>query len=278
VAGRYKCLCKKVMIHMSTVLEPDLDIPARLIGDRPTEHGQAITIRISMQRVLRVLLSVVATLVITGTAANVISHHVAPTPEHKLAKLMNRFDLNFEPSIPAWYSASALLVSSGLLFVIGISKWQAKDSLFKHWLVLGILFLGLSADEAARFHEMIHIVIVSQIEVSGIFYFPWVVPALIFVGFVGICYIPFLRKLDRRSAKLFLAAGAIYVMGAVGMEIIAGPLAERFGFLSTPHVICEVIEETLEMLGIVTFIYALLDYLARCLQPIRFQVIAASRS
>ena len=240
-----------------------------------SQPDDAISIRLSAQGIRRVLLWVVATLIITGTTASFITHKVLPTPEHKLAKVMNRFDINFEPSVPAWYSASALLASSLLLTVTGLARMQEQDRFGKHWLLMGVIFAGLSMDEAARFHEMLHVAIASQIDVGGIFYFPWIVPALIFVGGLGICYIPFLRHLDRRTAKLFVAAGGIYVMGAVGMEIVAGPIAEKYGELCTGHMICEAIEETLEMLGIVVFIYALLDHLARCVKPLRFEVQTA---
>ena len=263
---------------MSSVLERDASDTPDLIDGSFGDQEQNIDVYISVEKVLKVLLCIVATLIITGTTANFITHKVAPTPEHKLAKLMNRFDINHEPSIPAWYSASALLVSSALLALTGIAKRQQRHPLFKHWLVLSVVFLGLSIDEAARFHEMIHTAIIAYVDVHGVLTFPWVVPALIFVAAVGICYIPFLRQIDRRTAKLFLAAGAVYVMGAVGMEIIAGPVVEEYGMPSTPHMICEAIEETLEMLGIVAFIYALLDHLARCVKPIRFQVISNTAS
>jgi len=142
-----------------------------------------------------------------------------------------------------------------------------------HWLALGAVFLWLSLDEAAMFHEGINTALVfSQPDTEGLFYFPWVIPALIFVAIVGIWCIPFLRHIDRRTAAFFLVAGAVYVMGAVGMEMSAGPFVEKYGELSLPHMICEVIEETLEMLGIVIFIYALLDHLARCVPPIRLEV------
>jgi hypothetical protein len=259
---------------MSSVLEHDVNELSHLVDDSFDNQEQNIHVCLRAEKVLKVLLCVVAALIITGTTANFITHKVAPSPEHKLAKLMNRFDINYEPSVPAWYSSCALLASSALLALTGMAKMQQRDRLFKHWLVLSVIFLGLSMDEAARFHEMIHTAVISQIELDGILTFPWVVPAMMFVAAVGICYIPFLRQIDRRTAKLFLAAGAIYVMGAVGMEIIAGPVVEKYGMPSTPHMICEAIEETLEMLGIVVFIYALLDHLARCVRPIRLQMIS----
>jgi hypothetical protein len=262
---------------MSDVLELDSPEVSDHFDTTCDEQEQGATIVVRAESVVRVLLWVVATLIITGTTAHFITHKVAPSPEHKLAKLMNRFDINFEPSIPAWYSACALLASGTLLIFTGIAKKHEKDRFYKQWLFMGALFVGLSMDEAARFHEMLHTLIISQVETHGILYFPWVVPAFIFVAIVGIWNIPFLRHIDRRTAKLFLIAAVIYVGGAVGTELIGGPLAEKYGMPSTPHMISESVEETLEMLGIVAFLYALLDHLARCVKPIRFQVLSNGR-
>ena len=259
---------------MSSLLEHDLDVSSSDDDTVYAPRENEVRVAISAIKTRRILLCVVATLVITGSAASFVSKYVSPGPEHKLTKLMNRFDINHEPSIPAWYSSCALLVSSSLLLLTGIARMQERDRFYMHWLALGAVFLWLSLDEAAMFHEGINTALVfSQPETEGLFYFPWVIPALIFVGIVGICYIRFLRHIDRRTAAFFLVAGAVYVMGAVGMEMSAGPFVEKYGELSLPHMICEVIEETLEMLGIVIFIYALLDHLARCVSPIRLEVV-----
>src|SRR5688572_14798317 len=138
-------------MNMSSVLEHDASESSDVIDDSFENQEQYIHVYLGVEKVRKVLLCIVATLIITGTTANFITHKVAPSPEHKLAKLMNRFDINHEPSIPAWYSACALLVSSGLLALTGIAKMQQRDRFFKHWLVLSVIFLGLSIDEAARF-------------------------------------------------------------------------------------------------------------------------------
>ena len=91
---------------------------------RPCERFE---LRIRMRRVLLTLLCVVGTLVATGSTANYVTYHVAPSPNHKLAKLMNRFDLGFEPSIPNWYSSCALLGASGLLLLTGLVKRRQSD-------------------------------------------------------------------------------------------------------------------------------------------------------
>src|SRR5688572_1932049 len=127
---------------MSSVLAPNA--PSTASDSSPWDQEHDMDVHVSVEKVTKVLLCVVATLIITGTTANVITHKVLPTPEHKLAKVMNRFDINHEPSVPAWYSSCALLASSGLLALTGIANRRQKRPFSKHWLVLSVLFLGLS--------------------------------------------------------------------------------------------------------------------------------------
>ena len=54
-----------------------------------------------------------------------------------------------------------------------------------------------------------------------------------------------------------LIAAAIYLAGAAGMEMIEAPLDELWG--SLPFSMLVVVEETLEMAGLVFFIYTLLS-------------------
>jgi hypothetical protein len=231
-----------------------------------------LDVSISPRWVARLCLVVIATLIVTGTSANIVTNQVAPSKEHKLAKLMNRFDLAFEPSIPNWYSSFSLLGCAFLLGGIAWAKARNRDRWFWHWLILAALFVGLSIDEDVRFHEMLHYAIASRIETHGLLYFPWVIPALIFVAVVGFSYVPFLLRLDRCTALLFVTAGATYVMGAVGMDMIGGVIVERHGMESVYHSIAQCLEELLEMLGILIFIYALLDYIGRQVGRIQLSV------
>lgn len=232
----------------------------RGITEQPS-NGLELTI--DLRRVVALILLIIFTLIVSGTAANIISNQVAPSKDHKLARLMNRFDLAFEPSIPNWYSSCSLLVCGGLLAVIARAKARRGDGWFWHWALLAVLFVGLSIDEGVRLHEMLHTVIASRIDTHGLLYFPWVIPALLFVAFVGLSYVPFLWQLDRRTALLFVIAGATYVMGAVGMDMIGGVIVEQHGMESVEHSFAQAVEELLEMLGVLIFLYALLDYI-RC--------------
>jgi hypothetical protein len=225
------------------------------------EQNRPFHITFHVGRVIKTLLIIVALLFVTGSAANLVSDYVAPSREHKLAKLMNRFDLTAELSIPNWYSSCALLSAATLLAVIALYKHSQRDHWFFHWAALSAIFVGLSIDETARFHEMVNTAMMWVVQGHGLLYYPWVIPAITFAGLVGLSYLPFLLHVERRTAILFVAAGAIYVGGAVGMDAIGGALAERLGTAAIAPHITEYIEELMEDLGQLLFIYALLRYM-----------------
>lgn len=219
--------------------------------------------------ILRVLLIVISVLVITGTIANVIIYHVAASPEDKLAKLMHRFDLGHEPSIPAWYSSLALVVCSGLLAVIAVVKMRRKQPYVAHWFGLTAMFLLMGLDEAIMIHEMTDDILHRRLNTSGFLYFAWVIPGMVVVLAVGVTFWNFLRHLDARTRWFFVLSGTVFVSGAIGMELIAGMIfTVGAGVESLAHTASQAVEEALEMLGVVLFMYALLEFIGRDIGPI----------
>lgn len=253
-------------------LEKPLLKTSEPLVERDHPKAAEFTVTIDLQRLMRVLVAIMALLLVSGTAANIITNQVAPTKEHKLAKLMNRFDLGFEPSIPNWYSSFSLLACSIILGTIAAAAWRPRTRWRWHWLILSGLFLLLAIDEGVRFHEMLHTVMVEFVEPSGLLFFPWVIPAMIFVAIVGLSYLPFLWRLPRRTALLFTTAGAVFVGGAVGMDVIGGVLVEQYGMESVQHSIAQFFEEFGEMLGVLIFAYALLEWIRDHVGAVRLQI------
>jgi hypothetical protein len=72
-------------------------------------------------------------------------------------------------------------------------------------------------------------------------------------------YLRFLLALPFRIGAIFAVAGALYLGGAVGMEIAAGGAAGG----TKAGLLLGTLEETLEMAGLILFGYALLRFLAR---------------
>lgn len=226
-----------------------------------------LSIAIRPRHVARALALLVLVIVIVGVIANLIIYNVAPSPEHAIAKLMRRFDLGHEPSIPSWYSSIALLAASILLAVIAHAGKLAGSADRSRWMLLAIVFLLLAIDEAVMIHEMADAPMHEWLNTSGLLYFAWVIPYSIFIVALGIFLIPFMLRLERRTRFLFVVSGVMFVSGAIGIELIEGAIVDRLGveggFVSMRLTFAQAVEEALEMFAIVLFIYALLDYLRR---------------
>lgn len=100
-----------------------------------------------------------------------------------------------------------------------------------------------------------------MLHAHGLLHFAWVVPYGLATLALGAAYVEFLRRLPRKTAVRFVVAGAIFVSGAVGCEMIGGWIEETRGrddWMFRTEVVCE---ETLEMAGIALFIRAMLDRL-----------------
>jgi len=63
---------------------------------------------------------------------------------------------------------------------------------------------------------------------------------------------------------LFLVAGMAYISGVIGIEILGQPMAAD----TLEYNLLTLVEEGLEMFGVILFLYGLLDHMQR-LEPIR---------
>jgi hypothetical protein len=230
-------------------------------------------INVSPNKVARSLAILVLGIGVVGTAAEFLRQATESWSHRGLAQLAGKFELDAELSFPAWYSSVAILACSGLLAVIALAERRARSRYAAHWLGLAVIFLLMSIDELAAVHEMFIVPMRRHFGASGLFHYGWVVPALFFVACFGIAYVRFVfLHLDARARLRFIAAGLIYVGAALGLELVEGPVDVYFGLQSVPARAAVAVEETLEMLGIVVFLFALLSYIGEHVGEIRFRV------
>ena len=85
------------------------------------------------------------------------------------------------------------------------------------------------------------------------------VPGGILALLVGLTFFSFLWSLPTATRNAFFLAGCIYVGGAVGVEILGAPMdADTMTYNLTT-----VVEEGMEMAGVLLFLMALLQYMSR---------------
>ena len=171
--------------------------------------------------------------------------------------LVPLFNFDTEKNIPTFYSTIALILVSVLLSYIAFTCKKMKLSCIP-WFGLSIIFLFLSMDEMFSIHERLLRPVRETLGVSGLLYFAWVIPYGIALVVLIIAYSKFLFELPRNIMTLFLVSGAIFVSGAIGLELLGGRHAELYGINNLHFSILTTFEELLEMVGIALFIYTLL--------------------
>ncbi|MGY5847468.1 hypothetical protein ACW6QP_08605 [Salegentibacter sp. HM20] len=177
-------------------------------------------------------------------------------------------NFNLERNAPSVFSAILHFIAAALLAFIGASKLKVKKSKFFWWgMSAVILFIGL--DELLVFHEKIGASLSQNINNTGLFYFAWVIPYGIALILLAILILKPLFELPVRDRLNFLAAGGIFVSGALGLEMFTGWYIDTMGYqnqnlLRLPEsFVLSTFEELFEMIGTGFFVYALLDFIRK---------------
>ena len=169
--------------------------------------------------------------------------------------------IDFERNLPTLVNFALLALCSGLAAVIAWHQMAADAPFRLHWLVLSVVALLMAFDEAALVHEFIAIQLREGFDLTGHLTFAWILPYGAAVLALGAAYLRFLWNLPRATALYLLAGAAVYVTGAIGMEIFGGPHMEQGTMDSAAYRTLVTVEETLEMLGATVIALALIDLL-----------------
>jgi asparagine N-glycosylation enzyme membrane subunit Stt3 len=214
---------------------------------------------IARRQVIRALLACMSLLILAGLAAQVSTWFWG---HDYLFGLVPKFNLDAENNLPTWFSTICLFLCALALAVIGLAEWRRQGPLFAYWFGLAGTFVLLSVDEAASFHEMLARPLESAWHTGGFFRFAWVIPGGLFVIVFVLVFSSFLRRIPAETRRHFVVAGLVYCSGCLGMEMIAGKYLSISGPPDFNYSLMAILEESLEMIGEILFLRALLAYLA----------------
>ena len=217
-----------------------------------------MTIRFVPRRVTVMLATIVGCLIVANTLG-LVSKYVFG--HGRLLGLVPLFDLDREANVPTYFASLMLLFCSALLMLMGMLKTERKDPLCRYWKALGLVFLYLSVDEAATLHETLVVPVRMVLHTSGVLYFAWVIPYGIGGFILLVVFLRFIIHLPPKTRWLTVLAGLVYVGGAMGFELIAGYYVDRLGGRDVIYGFLATVEESLEMIGLVIFAYALMSHL-----------------
>lgn len=168
-----------------------------------------------------------------------------------------------ESNFPTWFQVVLLLITSLMLWVCSYSIFGGNNRMdLLRIRVLAILFLLLSLDELAMVHEKLVPVVGTILPQQGVLYYGWVVPGVLLFAGVGLFMLPLLLRLEKDLLCHFIAGGILFVVGAVGMEIVSGLIAQDVGEANWSYSLLSTVEETLENFGVLVFLRGLLRSMA----------------
>jgi len=190
-----------------------------------------------------------------------------------------KFDLDHEYNIPTGFSSLLLLISSALSWLIAKHNSLGENTnLYKnHWMGLSVLFLFLALDEVAVLHENLGDLLIKV----KLFEREWILLALPFLLIFVVFYMRFFLLLPKEIKNMLFLAAILYVGGAVGVELLNGWYEDVYDVYNDDKLaglqVLTTIEESLEMAGIMVYIYALLKYMSVNNSEIVFRVKSKAR-
>lgn len=174
-----------------------------------------------------------------------------------LSSSFSIFNLQYERTIPAYYSGLKLVVLAALSFCIALLVKKNKCDTFL-WVGISTVFIFLAFDEISELHENITYYLLKYITPLEMFKLPtrmWVVFYLPFIA-GGIGFFLTIAKKVLQEGKFFfynILGGLLLFCNALVMELLDG-----MGIASVGMIPLFMIEELSEMIGASIFLFTLL--------------------
>ena len=168
-------------------------------------------------------------------------------------------NMDRELNLPTLFSTLLLLTSAFLLKRLSTIPCNENAA---DWTLLSRIFVFLALDEALQIHEIL-IFPGLRHQIHPALASTWVIPyGLVALGLLW-RFRRFLTSISTKTSTRFLRAGSVYLTGAIGMEMV-GSFAVRSGLIrlhSFWYGAITGIEESLEIIGLILFLHALMHEL-----------------
>lgn len=211
------------------------------------------------RQLAKMLLMIVALLTVTHLVMQYLNLEAYGQQNGQIYELSNRLDMDDEASVPTWFSQLFFMIAAVGSFLAAAVQVSADKR--RIWWILGGIGVYFSVDEAAGLHEyLLQTVHVLAYQESSPTFMQnaWWLLAPVLVAVAGWLLWRMLKLLPLRTVLLFAAGGAFFVIGAVLIDVIANT-TPRETFLNQGIMVA--LEETMELVGSVTIIYAVSEYL-----------------
>lgn len=187
------------------------------------------------------------------------------------------FYVDFEGNLPTWFSSMLLAACAAVAAAVALAERAGGRPLWPDWTLLAGGLLAMSCDEAASLHELLVSPMRALVDDTRWLRYPLIVPGGVLVIAAVALQNRFLRALPADSRRLLVVAGAVFVIGALGLETVGGWYDPVVHGDSATYVALASAEEACEMAGACQALYAILRHLERHVGPFTLRLSSSAR-
>jgi len=222
-----------------------------------------VQLTLSSRRVLLVMMIAIGLLV---SAHAVRSRLILAWPEPSLlqGEVLRIFSIGAESGLATWFTIIMMLSIVLVSVLIGLAERAAQSRGWRQWIAVAVVFGFASLDEQIQLHEMW---VEPFREIFGIttgpFILAWVIPAIALSFVLALVFLPFVLRLPTRTRIWIIAAVALWLAGAIGLEMVDSATFEIRQAMDpvVAHWVSAILyttEEAMEMLGVAVLLHTLL--------------------
>jgi hypothetical protein len=201
------------------------------------------------------------TLVALGVAASLLE--VSNLDIAGRENIITLLSLKSEFNIPTVVTVLWLALCALLLVLIAAVRRASGAPFVSRWVLLSGIFLYMAVDEGALLHERLNEPLAALPITTGVLRWGWVLVGGAAVAVLAVAYLRFVAALPSPYRAGVVTAAALYVSGALMMELAGAGVSEDEGLDTPRYLTLTVVEESLELAGIGLFIVVLWGLLRR---------------
>lgn len=219
--------------------------------------------RFSRRNLTAILLTITGILITAHSSSFIIRELTRETilRNSEIWRLYRYFNVATESNLPAFYSSFILGLAGYILCIIALKKIRRNANFSFQWFCLSIIFFYLAIDELLALHENLGGLATKFLGEENLIFQDWAYAGIVLVVLFILLFWSFFNHLPPGHKLRFFMSAALYIGGALGVEIIGSIYVMRNGIQDIPFFLFTTVEETLEMVGVIYFINTLMIYL-----------------
>lgn len=213
-------------------------------------HSMNLPTKDEWDKILKRLLWAIGGLLVLHVIWNYLSIYV--WPDNRIIRdIAFRLGVDNEASLPTWFAQFLALVSAGLAYFLARNAKSRPEK--KTWWAVAIVLLLISIDEVAAIHELVlqGLHIWADLDSVSFINSAWLLLLPIILFSAGLLVWTIDKGLYEWQRRQLLVAIAVYLSGAVGVELLASQ-ADKSSFIYIAF--WTTLDEGLELIGLWLFV------------------------